>query len=150
MGSTLTNLLYHVVFSTKHRATLITDTIQADLYAYLGGIIKGNRGYLLEVGGIADHVHLLTRFPPTIAVAEMMKIVKAKSSGWVNRERPAGTHFGWQDGYAAFSVSSSQIEVVRRYIRNQKVHHQEQSFMQELITLLNKQGVEYDERYVFV
>ncbi len=149
MGSTLTNLLYHVVFSTKHRATLISDTIQADLYAYLGGIIKGNGGYLLEVGGIADHVHLLTRFPPTIAVAEMMKTIKAKSSGWVNRERPIGTRFGWQDGYAAFSVSSSQVDAVRRYIRNQAAHHQQQSFMQELITLLDKHGVEYDERYVF-
>ena len=83
MGSTLTHLLYHVVFSTKHRARLVSDSIQADLYAYLGGIIKGNGGYLLEVGGIADHVHLLTRFPPTIAVAEMMKRIKAKSSGWV-------------------------------------------------------------------
>ena len=99
----------------------------------------------------------------------MMKIVKAKSSGfrpnrkrfagfrpnrkrfagWVHRERRVGTRFGWQDGYAAFSLSSSQIEAVRRYMRNQKAHHQQQSFMQEFITLLDKHGVEYDERYVF-
>jgi len=149
MGSTLTNLLYHVVFSTKHRSPLITDTLQPDLYAYIGGIIRGEGGYLLEVGGIADHVHLLARFPPTVAVAGMLKVAKAKSSGWVNSERPTGSRFGWQDGYAAFSVSASLIEVVRRYIRNQEAHHRKQSFMQEFIILLDKHGVEYDERYVF-
>ena len=84
MASTLTNLLYHIVFSTKHREPIITSPIRSDLYAYMGGIIRGEGGVLLEVGGMPDHVHLVTRFKSEPSVATMLKKIKSKSSQWLN------------------------------------------------------------------
>jgi REP element-mobilizing transposase RayT len=149
MAATLTNLLYHVVFSTKLRVPLITELLEADLYHYMGGIIRGEGGILLEIGGVPDHVHLLVKFKPTVAVADMLRVLKANSSKWVNEERRRLQRFGWQDGYAAFTVSQSQVSHVRRYIRNQKLHHHKADFQSELKALLERHGVEYDERYVW-
>jgi putative transposase len=149
MGSTLTNLLYHIVFSTKNRSPSLSGELQSHLYQYIGGIIREKRGYLLEAGGTADHLHLLARFPPTISISEMQQNIKGSSSGWVNREHKTDAHFGWQDGYAAFSVSPSKVPAVSRYIKNQEAHHRRTTFKVELIKLLEKHEVEYDERYVF-
>jgi REP element-mobilizing transposase RayT len=148
MGSTLTNLIYHVVFSTKKRAQLITPELREDLYPYLGGIIRSEGGCLLEIGGIPDHVHLLARFPPTLGVSDMVKKIKGKSSRWVNRDRNPDTQFGWQDGFAAFSVCPWQLPEIRRYIRNQERHHGKQTFKNEYLSLLERYGIAYDGRYV--
>ncbi|HEX6963654.1 MAG TPA: IS200/IS605 family transposase, partial [Lacipirellula sp.] len=98
MAGTFTNLLYHIVFSTKHRAPLIVPEFQGDLYEYVGGIIRGEGGVLLEIGGMSDHVHLLTKFKPAKSVSEMLNRIKAKSSGWLNGDRSPGRGFGWQEG----------------------------------------------------
>jgi len=149
MAATLTNLLYHVVFSTKLRVPLITESLEAELYRYMGGIIRGEGGILLEIGGMSDHVHLLVKLKPTVAVADMLRVLKANSSKWVNEEKWHLQKFGWQDGYAAFTVSQSQVLQVRRYIRNQKHHPHKADFQSELKALLERHGVEYDERYVW-
>ena len=120
MPGTYTNLLYHLVFSTKHRLPLIVNDFKQDLYEYIGGIIRGEGGALLEIGGMPDHVHLLAKLKPSISVSDMLKIVKSKSSKWLNEEKSRLRKFGWQDGYAAFSVSESSVKAVRQYIRNQQ------------------------------
>ena len=120
MAGTFTNLLYHIVFSTKHRQSLITSALQPELYKYLGGIIRGEGGTLLEIGGTADHVHLVTMFKADVSVAEMLRLIKGNSSKWANQRPGAKTRFGWQTGYAAFSVSESQIAALRAYVRRQK------------------------------
>jgi REP element-mobilizing transposase RayT len=149
MASTFSNLLYHVVFSTKNRSPLIHPESRESLYAYMGGILRGEGGILLEIGGMPDHVHLLAKIKPDIAVAMMVKTVKGKSSKWVNEEkRPEQQRFEWQEGYGAFSVSASHVDRVRRYIRNQEEHHRRVSFRDELITLLERHGISYDERYL--
>ena len=148
MASTLTNLLYHVVFSTKGRLPLITGEIRDPLYRYIGGIIRNQGGTLIEIGGVADHVHLLARFPASKAVSDMLRDVKSDSSGWINQER-RHERFGWQTGYGAFTVSQSQVRTVRRYIRRQEEHHRRTSFKEELIALLEKHEIEYDERYLW-
>jgi REP element-mobilizing transposase RayT len=149
MGSSLTRLLYHIVFSTKHREPLIDETIEQELYSYIGGVIRNQNGHLIEIGGSPDHVHILARFSQTTAVSVMLKEIKTSSSKWRNQRDVGETHFSWQVGYAAFSVSPSQLESVRRYIRNQKAHHRERSFEEELVMLLDRHGVEYDEEYLF-
>ncbi len=148
MASTLTNLLYHLVFSTKGRAPLITDEIREPLYRYIGGIIKNQRGALLEIGGVADHVHLLARFPTSKAVSDMLRDVKSDSSGWINEARPHD-RFAWQTGYGAFTVSQSQVSAVRNYIQRQEEHHRHRSFKEELVGLLDKNEIEYDTRYLW-
>ena len=150
MPGTFTNLLYHLVFSTKERLPLIGESFQEELYKYMGGIIRGEGGVLLEIGGIADHVHLLAKLKPTIAVSDMLRLLKANSSKWINDEQKVKQRkFGWQDGYAAFTVSESQAPRVVRYIRSQEAHHRKLDFKEELIALLKKHRIEYDERYLW-
>jgi REP element-mobilizing transposase RayT len=150
MAGTYTKLLYHLVFSTKNRVPIISERLQDDLYSYIGGIVRGEGGDLLEIGGMPDHVHLLTKFKPNKSVSEMLNRIKAKSSKWVNEEKPKMRKFGWQDGYAALSVSQSAVKAVKRYIENQESHHLRQSFQDEFIALLEKHGIEYEDRYLWV
>jgi REP element-mobilizing transposase RayT len=144
MANTFTNLLYHVVFSTKQREPLIRDKWKSELYPYLGGIIRNERGTLLEAGGTADHVHLLLKLPASLAIADMLRLIKANSSKWINENEFSRGSFAWQTGYAAFSVSESQAPAVRRYILNQVEHHRGQSFQEEFVALLERHGIAYD------
>jgi len=148
MANTFTNLLYHIVFSTKDRIPVIHGEMRERLYEYMGGIVRGEGGVLLEIGGVPDHVHLLTKLKSDIAVAEMVRLVKSNSSKWLNESDLSSARFEWQTGYGAFSVSESQARKVRQYIRTQESHHAKVSFRDELITLLKKHGIEYDERYL--
>jgi len=148
MASTVSNLLVHVVFSTKNREPRISPEIQPDLHAYLGGIVRSEGGVALGIGGMPDHVHLLVRVKPALAVATLVRQMKAKSSRWMRQHRAGDPGFAWQSGYGAFSVSESQVGAVRRYIANQAKHHRRRSFREELFELLEKQGIEYDERYI--
>ena len=143
MARTYTKLIYHIVFSTKERVPLITAEIRDRLYPYLGGVIRGEKGSLIEIGGIADHVHLLARFGAAVAVSEMVKRIKGNSSHWLSQE--LGVWFAWQIGYGAFTVSESQVAAVRKYIQRQEEHHKRVSFKDELISLLRKHRIEFDE-----
>jgi putative transposase len=147
MPNTYTNLLYHIVFSTKDRVPLITENLKEELYKYIGGIIRDEGGVKLESGGIEDHIHLLAKFKPSVSVSDMLRLIKTNSSKWAN-ERMDG-EFAWQEGYAAFTVSESQVVPVRRYIRNQVQHHRKQTYQQEFVALLDRHGVEYDPRYLW-
>ena len=149
MSRTYTNLLYHLVFSTKQRIPLILPSFQADLHAYMGGIVRDLGGIAIEIGGAADHVHLLVRLKPVIALADAMRELKAGSSKWVNEEKMKLRKFGWQDGYAAFTVSESQAPRVRAYIRRQEQHHCRIDFQQEIRELLQRHKIDYDERYLW-
>jgi REP element-mobilizing transposase RayT len=149
MPGTYTKLLYHVVFSTKHRARLITVELQPRLHEYLGGIVRGEKGMAIRIGGTADHVHLLIRWRTDESLATLMRNVKSHSSLWVHQTFPQMQEFRWQEGYGAFTVSQSQAEAVDRYIQNQVQHHRERSFEEEFIELLKVHGIEYDERYLW-
>jgi putative transposase len=149
MSSTLTNLVYHIVFSTKNREPNITAPIRMELYKYIGGIVRAEGGTLLEIGGMPDHVHLVVRFKSEPSVATMIKIIKSKSSKWLNEQPKRPGRFEWQRGYAAFTVSVSQLEAVRSYVKNQEPHHRRKTFQDELRLLLEKHGVEYDERFLW-
>ena len=148
MASTFTNLLYHAVFSTKDRTPAIHEGLRERLYEYMGGIIRGERGVLLEIGGVPDHVHLLMKLKSDMAIAEIVRLIKSNSSKWLNDSNSPTGRFEWQTGYGAFSVSESQVRKVRKYIQTQEGHHAKISFRDELITLLEKHGIEYDERYL--
>ena len=115
---------------------------------YIAGIIANKDGQALEIGGVEDHIHLLTSCSPRIALADFIRDVKANSSKWLREERGREL-FQWQTGYSAFTVSGSQVKIVRRYVRNQVEHHRKQSFEEEYRTLLLRHGIKFDERYLF-
>jgi REP element-mobilizing transposase RayT len=147
--STYTSLTYHVVFSTKYREPTILESWQEQLYCYVGGIIRGEKGHLVEIGGIEDHIHLLAGFKPTIAVSEMLQRIKGNSSKWINDEHKTPKRFEWQPGYGAFTVSQSQIPTVRRYIQRQREHHKSVTFQDEFLAMLQRHNIKYDPQYVF-
>lgn len=147
--STYTNLLFHIIYSTKYRKPTIDPVWQDELYGYVGGILRENRGVLLKAGGIEDHIHLLAKLPPTIAVSDMLRLMKANSSKWINEVKTPKKPFEWQPGYAAFSVSESQVGAVAAYIANQREHHHTRSFQEEFLLFLKLHNIECDPRYVF-
>jgi len=141
-----TNLLYHIVYATKERAPLITNRLRPRLHEYLGGTVRGLGAIAIEVNGTSDHVHVLAKIRPTIAVSDFMSKLKSGSSGWAKRQT-AG-RFGWQARFGAFTVSESQVERVRRYIRNQEEHHRRVSFDEELRSLLRAHNIDFDEAHL--
>jgi REP element-mobilizing transposase RayT len=146
MGSTFFSLHYHIVFSTKHRLPHIHTDWRPRVHSYLGGIIRGMNGVAEIVGGVADHVHLLASLRPVHRIADVLRDMKKDSTTWI-KENFDG-RFAWQEGYAAFTVSPSETSSVRTYIANQEAHHSTRSFVDELKELLEKAGVEYDEKYL--
>jgi REP element-mobilizing transposase RayT len=103
-GHDFANLLYHIVFTTKGRLPLIRDDLKDPLYSYIGGILRGERGILLEIGGMPDHVHLLVKLKTDISVAVMVQKIKGKSSKWINERQDHPDGFEWQAGYGIFSA----------------------------------------------
>jgi len=149
MAGTYTKLFYHIVFSTKNRQSFIHPSVEEELHKYICGVVRGIGGSCIEIGGMPDHVHLLAILPPKVALSDVLREIKANSSKWIHEMKPNLAKFAWQDGYSAFSVSKSQIEPVCHYIRDQKRHHAASDFKVELLGLLAKHEVEYDERYLW-
>lgn len=149
MPGTYTQILLHIVYSTKHREPWITPDIAERLYPYIGGIIRAERGVLYDIGGVADHVHLYLRWRPDETVSNLLKTVKSRSSLWVHQTFPKLAAFAWQEGYSVFSVSKSQEEAVKKYIAVQAEHHKREDFKTELLRFLRAHEIEFDERYVF-
>lgn len=147
MGSTLTNLVYHVVFITQARERLIHQKLREELYLYMGGIVKGEGGVLLQIGSMTDHVHLVLKLKPIHNLSEMMQKIKGNSSKWINAETGLAGRFRWQDGYGAFTVSESHIPVVVKYIKEQEKHHSDLSFKDAFVRILNRHQIEYNEQY---
>jgi REP element-mobilizing transposase RayT len=149
MAGTYSQMLFHIVFSTKGRSPWIVPEVAERLYGYIGGIVRAEKGVLCDIGGVEDHVHLYLRWRPDGAVSELMRTIKGRSSRWVHETYPALGGFAWQEGYSAFTVSKSQEEAVRKYIAGQVEHHTKEDFRSELLRMLRAHGVEFDERYVF-
>ncbi len=149
MAHTYTNILIHALFSTKDRQPWLTLEIREEVFRYLGGTPNELRGQSLLVNGPRDHVHILFVQPRTLSISTVMEKLKANSSGWVKERWPDRRCFGWQTGYAAFSVSKSHVEQVKHYIGNQEKHHRKVTFQEEVVAFLNKHGIEYDPRYLF-
>lgn len=149
MPGTYSQLLLHIVFSTKARTPWITPNIAERLYPYVGGIVRAEKGVLYDIGGIDDHVHLYLRWRPNAPISDLMRTVKARSSNWLHDEFPSLRKFAWQEVYSVFSVSKSHEEAVKRYIARQDEHHKKEDFKSELLRILRAHGVEFDEKYVF-
>ena len=147
MSHTSGNILLHMIFSTHGRLPLIKSDFRADLFAYLGGIIRVMDGTALIVNGTADHVHMLLRIRPAQSSAQIVRVVKANSSRWVHEKWDS--QFAWQTGYGVFSVSESNVAAVTKYIAEQEEHHRRHSFQEEFVAFLKKNNVAYEERYIW-
>lgn len=145
MAHTFSRNHIHLGFSTKDRRNTIAKEWQPELCAYPAGICKNHEMIALVIGGTENHVHILLHLPPKLALAKAVPLLKANSSKWIAGR---GFKFSWQEGYGAFSVSSSNLDQVKRYIQNQEAHHRKTSFEDEFRALLRKHGVKYDPVFV--
>ena len=149
MSQSLAKVLVHLTFSTKGRQPLIRDGERDQLHAYFIGVLKNLNSPSLETNSVQDHVHILFLLSKNHSLAQVIAEVKESSSAWFKTRDKWYRDFYWQGGYAAFSVSESRVDTVRRYISNQPEHHRKTSFQDELRVLFKKHRVEYDERYVW-
>jgi REP element-mobilizing transposase RayT len=147
MPQTLSFNLVHIVFSTKHRASLINDDIGAGLHAYLAGIARKLDCECFRVGGVADHVHLAVRLATTKTAAKVVSEIKTGSSIWMKEQ--GVRQFAWQRGYALFSVSPADVGALLSYIDGQKAHHVKRDFRHEMRAFFEKYHIAFDERYVW-
>jgi REP element-mobilizing transposase RayT len=149
MSHTYVHSLHHVVFSTHARRPSIDPAWISGLHAVMGGIARGRRITPLAIGGVADHVHLLISSPPTMSISECLRLLKSNSSRWLNDTYFPRRDFAWQEGYGAFSIAQSLVETTIAYIRRQEEHHRRRTFQEEFRDFLTRQGIAWDERYVW-
>lgn len=149
MPQSLAQIYVHIIFSTKERCPFLGESVEPELFAYMGNTIKRCEGVPFLINGTADHVHILSSLPRTMALSKYIEEIKRNSSRWIKTKGSDYQKFAWQNGYGAFSVSSSRKDSVLRYIAGQKDHHRKITFKEEFIAFLEKYGIEYDERYLW-
>ena len=149
MANTYTQIYIHVVFAVEGRQNLIAPAHNEELQKYITGIVTAQKHKLIAINNMPDHLHLLVGLRPDAALSDLVRDVKAGSSKFINEKRWMLGRFSWQEGFGAFSHARSQLDTVIRYIQNQQQHHAQQSFRDEYMELLEKFGVEYDQKYIF-
>jgi REP element-mobilizing transposase RayT len=137
------------VFAVEGRQSLIEPAHNDELQKYITGIVSGQKQKLIAINNMPDHVHMFVGLRADIALSDLVRDIKAGSSGFINRQAWVRGRFGWQEGFGAFSYSRSQLDTVVRYIQQQQNHHARKTFREEYVELLKKFGVDYDERYLF-
>jgi REP element-mobilizing transposase RayT len=150
MSQSLSQTWVHIIFSTKDRKPFLYEKeMRERVFAYLGGVCRDLESAAVNIGGVADHVHILCSQSKNIAQKDLLRHLKQGSSKWIKQEWPHLSNFYWQGGYGAFSVSPSHVDLVRDYIARQEEHHQSVGFQDEYRTILKKYKIPYDERYVW-
>ncbi len=149
MANTYSQIYIHCIFAVKGRENVITRDFRDELHRYIYGILKKDGVFPLAVGSWKDHVHVFFELKPDLKISDLIRMLKATSSKWINDNRFVLGKFQWQEGYGAFSYSRSQRDIVINYIKNQEEHHKKRNFKEEYLDLLKKFEVEYKEEYVF-
>lgn len=149
MANTYTQIHFHTVFAVKGRKSLISKKWEDELYKYITGIVQGKGHKMLQINGMPDHLHLLFGMRPTEALSDLMKDIKQSSSRWINTTHRVGAKFSWQEVYGAFAHSKRDLEDIIEYIKTQKEHHRERTFLEEYKNLLENHHIEYDNKYLF-
>ena len=149
MAKSLSNVLVHLVFSTKNRHPWIDVEIEEELFKYISGICRELDCPAHKVGAFDDHIHIACSLARTISISQLVEDIKTGSSKWMKTKGDQYCEFGWQNGYGAFSIGQSQLDDLRRYISSQREHHKKRSFQDEYRELLTRYNVAYDERYVW-
>ena len=149
MANTYTQLYIQLVFAVRGRHSLIRQDHKDQLYKYITGIIQNKGNKLIAINGMPDHIHIFVGYKPSIALPELVKIIKTSSTDFTKSKKWYGGKFRWQDGYGAFSYSRSHVSRVAKYIENQESHHKKVSFKEEYIAMLRKFEIEFNEKYLF-
>ena len=146
--STYTQFLYQFVFATKNREKTLDEAQRTQLYKYIWGVLNNKKCHLYRIGGVSDHIHIVTHVHPTLCPATLIKDIKLSSSEFIKTNQLFPKFGGWQDGYGGFTYTFTEKDRLIEYVKNQEEHHKNKTFRQELIELLIEHGIEYDEKYL--
>ena len=146
--NTYTQILYQIVFSPKNNEKVLTENNREALYNYIWGILKNHNCHLYRIGGVSDHIHIVTHLHPSVSLASIVKDIKVASAVFIKSNQLFPNFSAWQDGYGAFTYSYGDKDRLIEYVKNQEAHHKAKSFREEFIDLLNDHGVEFDEKYL--
>ena len=146
--STYTQLLYHIVFSTKNREIVLKKDRREEMFKYIWGVIKNHKSHLYRINAEYDHIHILTHIHPTIALSDFVKNIKVSSSKWIKENNIFNNFGSWQDGYGGFTCSINEKDVIVKYIMNQEEHHKKESSKDEFVRLLKEAGIKYEAKYL--
>jgi len=149
MTNTYTQLYTHIVFAVKGRKNLIAPNHKEELYKFITGIVTNKKQKLIVINGMPDHVHILVGVKPNCLLSDLVRDIKANSSRFINNNKWVAGKFEWQNGFGAFSVGHSQLDIVIKYIQNQEEHHRNKSFIDEYIQFLKHYGIDYNPDYIF-
>lgn len=146
--STHTQILYQIIFSTKHRKPTLVKENREELFKYIWGILKNKKCHLYRVNGVEDHLHIATHIHPIIALSDLVKDIKLGCSKYIKSTILFPDFTGWQEGYSAFTYTIKEKNRLIEYVKNQENHHKKITFKDELIALLKEHQVEFDEKYL--
>ena len=149
MANSYSQIYIQVVFAVKHRDAVVKFEWEERLYQYITGIVQNKGQKMLAINGMPDHIHFLIGLKPDCCLSDLIREVKKASNDFINEHRLTPAKFYWQEGFGAFSYSRSQIDIVAKYILNQKEHHKERTFKEEYLEFLKKYEIEYNEKYLF-
>lgn len=149
MSGTFSQIYIHVVFAVRNRESLIHSSWEERLYQYITGVVRNKGQKMLAINGVNNHIHLVIGIKPSCSLSDLVREVKKSSNEWINGNKLINYKFNWQEGFGAFSYSHSQLDLVIKYVMNQKEHHKKKSFREEYLDFLKKFEIEYDEKYVF-
>lgn len=145
---TYTQILYQIVFGTKHRQRTLTADNRDELFRYITGILKDQKCHLYRINRVEDHIHIATHLHPTVALSDLVKDIKLATTDLIKRDKLFRHFGGWQDGYGAFTYSIREKDRLIEYVKNQQEHHRVKTFREELRGLLIEHGIEFDEQYL--
>lgn len=137
---------YHIVFCTKGREMTIPPTLKSELYRFIWSEIDKAGCTLIRIGGISNHLHLLLALHPSVSLSDLVKNIKSRSSGWMNRDSRFSNFRGWARDYFASTLSTDMKPRVIAYINSQEEHHRSTNLDEEFRRLYYYAGVSYDER----
>lgn len=149
MAQSLSQMYLHIVFSTKSREKLILPEYEKRIYPYISTVCRESGCPVFEIGGVEDHIHILLELSRTMTVSKLIEQIKSNSSRWIKSQFSECRNFSWQRGYGVFSVGRSMLSSVKNYVQIQKEHHKHSTFKEEFLNLLDRAGIQYDERYLW-
>jgi len=149
MAQSLSKQYIHIIYHIKTTSPHIREKEEAELYAYIGAIIKDNESIPIIINGVSDHIHILLVLSKNVSLAKIVEEIKKHSSRWIKTKAPHYSAFSWQGGYGGFTVSPSLHDKTKAYINKQKEHHKKTSYKEEYLLFLKEYNIEFNEDYLW-
>ena len=146
--STYTQILYQIVFSTKNRERTLTKNNRDRVFKFMSGVLKNKKCHLYQIGGVEDHIHIITHLHPEVALSSLVKDLKLGTTNLIKTERLFNNFDGWQNGFGAFTYDIHSKERLIQYVMNQEEHHQKKDFLTEYKEILKEFEIEFEEKYL--